>query len=47
MEKNATPKGGFWMLVEDLNEALNEIKTAQPEEKSEYLDDEFFPDTSF
>jgi hypothetical protein len=47
MEKNATPKGGFWMLVEDLNEALNENKTARPEEQIEYLDDEFFPDTSF
>jgi hypothetical protein len=48
MENNTNTKGGFWMLVEDLNEAiLYESNNAAAAEKKEILDDEFFPDTSF
>lgn len=47
MEHNTNTKGGFWMMVEDLN--AEPIKEANDNivEKKEILDDEFFPDTSF
>lgn len=46
MDRNTNSKGGFWMLVQDLDtELAKEANEKQPDK--EILDDEFFPDTSF
>lgn len=44
MERNTT-KGGFWMMIESLdNEPIREEKRADA--KVEEHDDEFYPDSS-
>lgn len=46
MDRNTNSKGGFWMLVQDLDtELAKEANEKQPDK--EILDDDFFPDTSF
>ena len=45
MERNTNAKGGFWMMVEDLNtEPIKEHNDNVVEKKAG--DDEFYPDAS-
>ncbi|HLA55172.1 MAG TPA: hypothetical protein VK623_03670 [Flavobacterium sp.] len=50
MENNATPQGGFWMLVEELSdEFFNETSNADVAKKEDLLRDgyDFYPDAGF
>lgn len=49
MKDNATPQGGFWMLIEDLRDESDKQNDETNTEKKEAFKDsyDFFPDSGF